>query len=81
MWDNQWSRNDIPTWLNLGVNVIILILTVEIVRLNRLNVYLNSRNVYLNTLNVENNQASAKSGEQMLEELKQINQKIEMEKC
>lgn len=62
-------RDDAPGWLNFGVNIIILILTVEIVRLNRINVYLNS-------LNVMNNKASAKSGEAMLEELKQINEKI-----
>lgn len=82
------SRNDIPSWLNFGANIIIIILTVEIVRLNRFNVYLNSRNVHLNARNVELNaeREARQPTEQherteLLNEIKQINLKIEKGKC
>lgn len=69
------KKNDIDLF-NLGINALILALTVEIVFLNRRNVMLNTRNVELNTQNVINNKASAKSGQELLETLKEINQKI-----
>lgn len=71
------NRNDdiiarsssVGTWFGSFLTVGIFILTVEVVRLNRINVYLNMQNVI-------NNRASAKSGEAILTELKEINKSI-----
>lgn len=83
---SQTRRNDVPAWLNLGVNIIILVLTVEIVKLNRINVYLNSRNVQLNTQNVAlNTQREQRQPEEhqeridLLNEIRKINHNIEKE--
>lgn len=62
-------RGSIGTWFGSLLTVGILVLTVEVVRLNRINVYLNAQNVM-------NNKSSAKSGESMLNELKEINKKL-----
>lgn len=74
MFPFQNRRNDAPEWINLGVNIIILALTVEIIRLNRINVYINSQSLTYN-------RDSAQSGDAMLIELKQINTKLDKEKC
>lgn len=67
--DEIAARSSTAGWWAALLNVAILVLTVEVVRLNRINVYLNSQNV-------ANNRASAKSGEAMLGELKEINKAL-----
>lgn len=62
-------RGSIAGWWSAFLNIAILFLTVEVVRLNRINVYLNAQNVV-------NNKASAKSGEAILSELKEINKTL-----
>lgn len=73
---HQSRTNDETGWLNWGVNLVILALTVDIVFLNMRNVQLNAQNVRLNRKNVINNEKSAQSGKETLEIIKQINSKI-----
>lgn len=67
--DDIAARSSIGTWFGSLLTVGILFLTVEVVRLNRINVYLNAQNVI-------NNKASAKSGAAMLNELQEINKTL-----
>ena len=58
----QTGKNEIPSWLNLITNVVILVFTWEIVKLNRQNLI----NTYKNTYNTA----------QSTEYLKNINDKL-----
>lgn|GEM_PF-6087102 len=78
----QNQKNDIER-SNLFINVTIFALTIGIVYLNQRNVHLNAQNVRLNTLNVELNTrremrqpAENQQRTEMLDTLKEINNKI-----
>lgn len=62
-------RSSVGTWFGSLLTIGILVLTVEVVRLNRINIYLNAQNV-------TSNKASARNGEAILNELKEINKNI-----
>ena len=83
MWYSQKNqKNDIER-ANLFINLTIFALTVGVVYLSQRNVHLNAQNVRLNTLNVELNTqremrqpAENQQRTEMLETLKEINNKI-----
>ena len=83
MWYSpQNQRNDIER-SNLFINITIFALTIGIVCLSQRSVRLNAQNVRLNTLNVELNArrelrqpAENQQREEMLETLREINNKL-----
>ena len=67
MW--RQKHTDDSGILNAALNAVILFVTFELVRLNRINVHLGAQNLANNAANRENSQ-------KMLEQLEQINKKL-----
>lgn len=66
---NKQNTNDTASWLNLVVNVGILILTIEILKVNYKNLGINQQTLKINTKNTNNSRKTA-------ELLEEINKKI-----